>query len=112
MKILIVEDDEDDYVLLKELLIEAIGHVAEICWAEDYLTAKLKIKNERFDFYFLDNRLGAEQGLDLIDEIKQQYETSPPIIMLSGVDDHRTDLKAMEKGADDYFVKSELIPRK
>lgn len=108
MKILIVEDDEDDYVLLKELLIEAIGNVAEICWAEDYLTAKLKIKSERFDFYFLDNRLGAEQGLDLIDEIKQQYETSPPIIMLSGVDDHRTDLKAMEKGADDYLVKSEL----
>ena len=63
---------------------------------------------EHFDFYFLDNRLGAALGLDLIVEIKQQYETAPPIIMLSGVDDYKTDLEAMEKGADDYLIKSEL----
>ncbi|NQZ90655.1 MAG: bifunctional diguanylate cyclase/phosphodiesterase [Colwellia sp.] len=28
--------------------------------------------------------------------------------MLSGVDDYKTDLEAMEKGADDYLIKSEL----
>ena len=31
--------------------------------------------------------------------------------MLSGVDDHQTDLDAMSKGADDYLVKSELTPQ-
>lgn len=108
MRVLIVEDDEDDYILLKEHLIEAIGDVAEIIWAEDYQSAKLKISNDHFDFYLLDNYLGAQRGLGLIDEIKKQFETAPPIIMLSGVDDHRTDLDAMEKGADDYLIKSEL----
>ena len=110
LKILIVEDDEDDYILLRELLIEAIGEVDSITWAEDFKSAQVKISDENFDFYFLDNRLGAELGLELIDEIKQHYETAPPIIMLSGIDDYQTDLDAMEKGADDYLVKSELTP--
>ena len=107
-KVLIVEDDEDDYILLEELLIEAIGDVGSIVWAEDFKSAQTKIANEHFDFYFLDNRLGAELGVELIVEIKQQHETAPPIIMLSGVDDYRTDLDAMERGADDYLIKSEL----
>jgi len=107
-KVLIVEDDEDDYVLLEELLIEAIGEVGAIHWAENFKSAQAKIATEHFDFYFLDNRLGAELGLELIVEIKQQFETAPPIIMLSGVDDYQTDLDAMEKGADDYIIKSEL----
>ena len=107
-KVLIVEDDEDDYILLEELLLEAVGDIGAITWAEDYKSAQARIATEHFDFYFLDNRLGAELGLDLIVEIKQQYETAPPIIMLSGVDDYKTDLEAMEKGADDYLIKSEL----
>jgi len=107
-KVLIVEDDEDDYILLEELLIEAVGDIGAITWAEDFKSAQAKIASEHFDFYFLDNRLGAELGLELIVEIKQQYETAPPIIMLSGVGDYQTDLEAMEKGADDYLIKSEL----
>ena len=110
LTVLIVEDDEDDYILLKELLIEAIGEVHSITWAEDFKSAQIRIAEENFDFYFLDNRLGAELGLELIAEIKLKYETSPPIIMLSGIDDYQTDLDAMEKGADDYLVKSELTP--
>ncbi|NQZ88155.1 MAG: GGDEF domain-containing response regulator [Colwellia sp.] len=107
-KVLIVEDDEDDYILLEELLIEAVGEIGTITWAEDFKSAQTKIADEHFDFYFLDNRLGAELGLNLIVEIKRQFETAPPIVMLSGVDDYQTDLEAMEKGADDYLIKSEL----
>ncbi|NQZ90656.1 MAG: response regulator [Colwellia sp.] len=70
-KVLIVEDDEDDYILLEELLIEAVGEIGTITWAEDYKSAQASIANEHFDFYFLDNRLGAELGLNLIVEIKQ-----------------------------------------
>lgn len=109
-KVLIVEDDEDDYVLLQELLTEAVGEIGAIYWAEDFKSAQKKIANDNFDFYFLDNRLGAELGLELICEIKDKYETAPPIIMLSGVDDYQTDLDAMERGADDYLIKSELTP--
>ena len=71
-KVLIVEDDEDDYILLEELLLEAVGDIGAITWAEDYKSAQARIATEHFDFYFLDNRLGAELGLDLIVEIKQQ----------------------------------------
>ncbi|MEI6893278.1 MAG: EAL domain-containing protein, partial [Colwellia sp.] len=107
-KVLIVEDDEEDYILLKDLLWEALGELDAIIWAEDFQSAKAKIAKERFDFYFLDNRLGAELGAGLIIEIKKQFETSPPIIMLSGIEDYQTDLDAMEQGADDYLIKSEL----
>ena len=108
LKILIVEDDEDDYFILSELLLDALGTSPQIDWAEDYQSAQELIGAGQYQFYFLDNRLGAHLGLELIDVINSQYQTSPPIIMLSGVDDHETDLQAMEKGADDYLVKSQL----
>jgi len=109
-KVLIVEDDEDDYVLLKALLSEAIGEVESIHCAEDFQSARDIITTEHFDFYFIDNHLGPELGLDLISDIKQQFRTAPPIIMLSGVDDYQTDIDAMDKGADDYLIKSQLTP--
>lgn len=110
MEVLIVEDDEDDYILLKELLEEAFGAIGKIDWAEDFSSARLLIKQSDYQMYFIDNRLGAELGLDLILSIKQKYEIAPPIIMLSGVDDRRTDIKAMNYGADDYLIKSQLSP--
>lgn len=110
MAVLIVEDDEDDYILLKELLEDAIGDLGKIDWADDISSATELIQKNDHQMYFIDNRLGAELGLDLIVLIKQKYETAPPIIMLSGVDDRRTDLKAMNNGADDYLIKSQLSP--
>jgi len=108
MRILIVDDDEDDFVLLNELLEEALGQVGSIVWAHSYDHGLEQIEQSTFDFYLLDNRLGAKLGLGLIAEIKQKFNISPPIIMLSGVDDHQTDLTAMELGADDYLIKSQL----
>jgi diguanylate cyclase (GGDEF)-like protein len=108
MRILIVDDDNDDFILLEELLFEAIGKAKEVLWAQSYDHALELIEQSDFDFYFLDNRLGAKLGLDLIVEIKQRFSIAPPIIMLSGVDDHQTDITAMEQGADDYLIKSQL----
>lgn len=110
MRVLIIDDDEDDFIILQELLHDAIGEVKEISWAEDFNIATKMIFENEYDYYFVDNRLGAKLGLDLITTIKQQYTTAPPIIMLSGVDDHKTDLTAMEKGADDYLIKNQLTP--
>lgn len=108
MRILIVEDDEDDYIIISDLLVDALGTVGSIVWAHSYDHALEQIEQVDFDFYFIDNRLGAKLGLGLIAEIKQKFNISPPIIMLSGVDDHQTDLTAMELGADDYLIKSQL----
>ncbi|OUR73636.1 hypothetical protein A9Q78_02895 [Methylophaga sp. 41_12_T18] len=108
MRILIVDDDEDDFIILNELLTEALGQVGSIVWSQSYEQGLEQIEQSTFDFYLLDNRLGAKLGLGLIAEIKQKFNISPPIIMLSGVDDHQTDLTAMELGADDYLIKSQL----
>jgi len=108
MRILIVDDDEDDFILLESMLYEALGKISEVVWAKSYNQALELIEHSDFDFYFLDNRLGAELGLGLIQEIKQKFNTAPPIFMLSGIDDHKTDIAAMEQGADDYLIKSQL----
>ena len=110
MSILIVEDDEDDFVLLQELLEDSLGEIGVIDWAVDTKSAIEYITHKNHQMYFIDNRLGAELGLDLIVRIKQKHEISPLIIMLSGVDDRLTDLKAMDNGADDYLIKSQLSP--
>lgn len=108
MRILIVDDDEDDFIIISELLEDALGKIDSVVWANSYDQGLEQIETLDFDFYFLDNRLGAKLGLGLIAEIKHKFSIAPPIIMLSGVADHQTDLNAMELGADDYLIKSQL----
>ncbi|AOW75820.1 hypothetical protein A3Q34_02475 [Colwellia sp. PAMC 20917] len=111
MRVLIVEDDKADFIILKQLLIRAISGGISLFWVDNLQSAQAKIANEQFDFYFIDNRLGPELGLSLIPLIKQQYQNAPPIVILSGVDDHQMDLAAMREGADDYVIKDELTVR-
>lgn len=111
MKILLIDDDEDDYVLMREMVsAHASGDRLpgfELDWASSYEQALQAFSDARYDAYLIDYRLGPHSGLDLLRE--QVVRDCPkPIIMLTGHEDYAVDTAAMELGAADYLVKGHL----
>ena len=107
LKILLVDDDEDDYILTRDVLNDIEGTDFELDWAATYAAAMQAIGNNEYDVYFIDYRLGAHSGLDLIQEIVTNG-CEAPIILLTGQGDHEVDIDAMKAGAADYLVKGRI----
>lgn len=107
IKVLLVEDDEDDYVLTESLLSEINLRTYALDWVTTYNAALEKLSGDDYDVCLLDYHLGAHTGLELLREAKSKnYDI--PIILLTGQGDQETDVEAMRAGAADYLIKGEL----
>jgi len=107
LRILLVEDDEDDFVLTQSML-RAQGRAKfALDWEQSYAPALNAIRAERHDLYLVDYRLGEHTGLELVREA-WTGEPSAPVIMLTGQDDYEVDLEATELGITDYLVKGTI----
>ena len=105
LKVLLVEDDEDDYVIIRDLLSEMERF--ELEWVIDYEDALKAIEREEHDVCLLDYRLGERSGLELLREaLRRGYKA--PIILLTGQGDREVDLEAMQAGAADYLIKGQI----
>lgn len=106
-KILLVEDDEDDYIITRSHLQELTSLDSQLTWVTNSVEGLQKLIEGNFDICLLDYQLGAETGLSLL---KQAVDSgiSTAIIMLTGQPDKQLDLQALEYGAADFLVKSEL----
>lgn len=109
IKILLIDDDEDDYILTLDTLSDVSGFKFELSWESNYNKAIQRIKEEDHDIYLVDFLLGKKSGLDLIKEVYAS-EIHPPIIVLTGKGNPEIDFQAMREGASDYLVKSDITP--
>lgn len=108
-KVLLIEDDEDDYVFLRDLLEEIERVDFKLDWVSTYHEGMEKITRGEYDVCLLDYRLGAGDGIGFIMEAKSS-RLSVPIIILTGQREYRVDLEAMKTGAADYLVKDQINP--
>lgn len=107
VKILVVDDDEDDFLLIKEYISNIRDQQFVIDWCAIYGDARKKICAKEYDLYFIDYLLGAKTGLDLIrDSVKSNCEE--PFILLTGNGNRVINMEAMQSGAVDYLVKPDL----
>jgi len=106
-RILLVEDDEDDYVLTRDLLADIAGETYALDWVTTVAAGLAAVGERRHDAYLIDYRLGAESGLDLLRALQREGCRSP-IILLTGQGDAGVDVAAMQAGAADYLVKGEV----
>jgi len=110
LRVLIADDDEDDYILARELL-RSIGRQRfHVDWTPSYEGALQAIELNQHDVYLFDYRLGHADGLELLREALARG-CKAPIILLTGDDNWETDVAAMKAGAADYLVKGQLDPR-
>jgi len=109
IKVLLIEDDEDDYILTQDIISEIPGKEYELDWASSFEEGVKAIISNAYDVYLLDYRLGKDSGLELLKKV-MQYDLNAPLILLTGQGDREIDLEAMEAGASDFIVKGELRP--
>ena len=109
LAVLVVEDDEDDFVLTKSLLDEIGDARFDVQWSNSYEDALEKMSGSscHFDVCLLDYRLGAQTGLELLRDARG-LGSKCPSILLTGQGDHEIDVQATLTGAADYLVKGDL----
>lgn len=105
LRVLLVDDDEDDYVLIRELLSEMDGLALE--WADGHGEALKALSEGSYDVCLVDYRLGRRSGLELMREAARRGHKAP-MILLTGRGDRDVDLEAMRAGASDYLLKGEI----
>jgi signal transduction histidine kinase len=105
--ILLIEDDEDDYVIIVELLSKVGDTRYHLQWIRSFDEAMDKAFNEKFDACLLDYRLGIRDGLAILKKLKEE-SFNGPVIMMTGQGSRVLDVDAMNLGADDYIEKASL----
>src|SRR5438045_560796 len=107
IKVLLVEDDEDDFIITRDLLGEIRGKEFSLEWAKNYEQGLGLMALNRHDICLVDYRLGAHNGVELLRAAIERGCQSP-IILLTTSGHQTVDVEAMEAGAADYLVKSRL----
>lgn len=110
MRILVIEDDEVDFLQLKRTLARAFpsGDV-KVTWISNPGEVNLQQEIDDHDICLVDQNMGIISGVDIIGN-SAVHGSFTPIILLTGEDRQEIDEKAAEFGASDYLVKGELTP--
>lgn len=109
LHVIMVDDDEDDYLLTLDMLKDIPGKQFNVTWLDTYSAAQRYIQDETAapHLFFYDYRLGSKNSVELIRSTRQKW-LDVPIIVLTGKGDRGVDETAMHAGATDYLVKSGL----
>ncbi|HEY6525367.1 MAG TPA: EAL domain-containing protein [Solirubrobacteraceae bacterium] len=107
LRVLLVEDDEDDFVLTQSMLLANGRTKFDLEWEQSYADALDVVRVTSHDLYLVDYRLGEHTGLDLV---RTAWGTDPPapVILLTGQDDYAVDMEATALGVTDYLVKGTI----
>jgi signal transduction histidine kinase len=105
LNILLIEDDENDYELTRELLPNGKTHIV---WAQTLKKALEEINERLFDVILLDLGVPDSQGLSTLDRIAEAFHQMPVIVVLTGNDDDDLAQNALKRGAQDYLVKGQV----
>jgi signal transduction histidine kinase len=109
VRALIVEDDADDFFLFSAVLRAVEGMEFSIARARTFDEGLAAITAGGYDVCFVDFRLGAHDGIELL-KVAFKAGARGPFIILTGIGDHRTDVEAMRAGAADFLVKDRAKP--
>jgi two-component system, sensor histidine kinase and response regulator len=107
VRVLLVDDDEDEYIIVGDLLWASCADGFDLKWAPTYEQGLEAILASSCDVCLVDYRLGQRSGLDLVAEVTAN-QSSVQMILLTGDGDRQVDETAAKAGAADYLIKGEL----
>ena len=101
MRVLIV-DDEPSIRKTTRIAVESAGHVA--VEAPNAAKAMKAAEDEGFDVAFVDLKLGADDGLDVLNQMVR-LRPAPAVVMFTAYANIATAVEAMRRGAFDFIPK-------
>ncbi|MGB3779919.1 MAG: ATP-binding protein [Tunicatimonas sp.] len=107
IKILLVEDNPADQIMVEEVLQDATTFQYQLATCERVQDAPDCIAQVHPDIILLDLSLPDSSGLVTLEKIK---ECSPqvPVVIFTGLADHQVGIEAINQGAEDYLVKGDI----
>lgn len=105
--VVVIDDDYEDYLILKDLLSDVRGTRYRTEWISSSQEGLHRIRQQEADVYLLDYHLDSRTGLDILEEVNKE-NLRRPLILLTAQGDYSVDLAAMQKGASDYLSKTKL----
>jgi diguanylate cyclase (GGDEF)-like protein len=106
-RLLLVEDNEVDVAMVRALLAESSGRSCQVTSVSRLSEARAHLLSAGADCVLLDLSLPDGEGMETVQVV---LGTSPevPIIVLSGLQDDRVTMAALNEGAQDYLVKGQV----
>ncbi len=106
---ILIADDDITLMDMYKLRLEAEDY--EVITAVDGEEAIAEIRKEKPDMVLLDIMMPKINGLDVLAELKKDPQfKAMPVIMLTALIQDVTKVKSLMSGADDYLMKSEVMP--
>jgi signal transduction histidine kinase len=107
VRVLVLDDNEDDFAFVKILLGKSLAFTYELQWAPTEQAALDAVKQGEFDVALFDYKLGGTTGLEILRTLQGQ-QCDIPIILLTGSENPEVDQAALDAGAADYLCKGSL----
>jgi DNA-binding NarL/FixJ family response regulator len=107
IRVLLIDDDEDDYIIVRDLLSDISSIEFTLKWVSDYGAALDSMLSGEFDVGLLDYRLKERNGLEFMQEAVSRGAMTP-IVFLTGRECYDLDLEAFSKEAAGCLIKGEL----
>ncbi len=101
-KILIIDDNEDDYKIISRYISK--------CYSTKYFSGHNKnlkyISDYKPDCILLDYHMGTSNGISILKELKKKDNLKNiPVIMMTGEENPNIIIECMKNNADDYLIK-------
>lgn len=109
LKILLVDDDEDDAFIIRDMLSQVERFEFSVEWAPTYEAGMDLLTQNSINAVLVDYDLGARNGLEFIRQAIS-IGVGAPLVMVTGRGRYEIDRQAMEAGAADYLSKSDINP--
>lgn len=106
-RILLIDDDDEDCLLIRDLVAAAAGPTMEVVWARSYSDGIRRLLAETYGSCLVDYRIGADCGIRFIESLTKMG-CRVPMILLTGAGDEAVDMRAQQAGAAYYIDKAGL----
>lgn len=107
IRVLLIEDNPGDALLMQEWVAEAAGDQFGMEWESSLEAGLARLKEQRFDLVVLDLSLPDSQGWSTFAAAREACGHLPLIVM-SGLDDEALAVRTVQEGAQDYLVKGHV----
>lgn len=107
IRVLLIEDDPDDVLLLREMLDEVTSAKFALTYVGLLEEGIATARAQPFDVLLLDLSLPDSRGLDTFTRLHEQLPEMP-VVVLTGLDDETVAVGAVHGGAQDYLIKGKV----